>query len=566
MMKDFVIGIDLALKANHRGTILDKQKNIFLDKTFSFNQSFEGFEKLLEKVKSIVKDDDVKLIFVMEPTGKAWIPLSSFLTAKGYLVHVITTQQSSDMRKFMNKSNKSDSIDCRAIAKVPMNAPEKVHPVYLSSIEIAKLRQDVKYEAKLTKEAAGMKQRIESNASGFYLGALDAFGDNKFCCAGRVFFEHFFNPWAVVAMGRKGFEKEFRDKYKKVTEKTLDKLFSAAVSTTKIYQGRTAQDLSFDINQVADQIKTDLRLMQSIENEIDKLMLKIEAQYKRIDPKEYLRSIQGIGKKIAPALLGLSGDVSRFTAKAYSRFCGFVPTRKGSGNSEKEGLPMNKAAQSLLKQVYYMAAETARQYDAECAALYNRLLDKGRKHIEAVCAVAHMLSRRVYALLLRMQKAKNSLYLAGTGPVPIDEQLEDKEVVYKFRNFEGNVISKKQARKLVTETFPTAEERKKMKKQNSMGSKKKQVEKGEKTISQAALTGLTRQLSLLVNENSTMRDDQFLPVSVLLDNTMNSIKLQYLKANLSDDKSAMEALEVLENFSMPTNKAKVMAAQLESCG
>lgn len=63
---------------------------------------------------------------------------------------------------------------------------------------------------------------------------------------------------------------------------------------------------------------------------------------------------------------------------------------------------ITKAAQKLLKKYLYMAAETARQYDPEFAAFYDRLTKKGFHHLQAVCALANKMAGRVYALMNRM--------------------------------------------------------------------------------------------------------------------------------------------------------------------
>ncbi|GAH48097.1 unnamed protein product [marine sediment metagenome] len=127
-MKNMYVGIDLAINGPHHATVYDPQKEQYLDKSFSFDISFEGFEYLLGQVQRHVSEkEEYSLNFVMEPTGLAWMPLSCYLKPRGHRVYRVTTQLSSDFRKFQSKYAKSDRIDCRSLDKLPIVSKDKVY-------------------------------------------------------------------------------------------------------------------------------------------------------------------------------------------------------------------------------------------------------------------------------------------------------------------------------------------------------------------------------------------------------------------------------------------------------
>ena len=74
---------------------------------------------------------------------------------------------------------------------------------------------------------------------------------------------------------------------------------------------------------------------------------------------------------------------------------------------------MTKAGPSLLKQALYLAAQNARREDPQIAALYDRLLRKGKHHNVILGAVAAHLAVRVYAVLKRNGKEAKTI-LVGT--------------------------------------------------------------------------------------------------------------------------------------------------------
>jgi hypothetical protein len=196
-----------------------------------------------------------------------------------------------------------------------------------------------------------------------------------------------------------------------------------------------------DFNEVEDEIQTELDIIEYLENKIEIIQENIDKYYKKLDPAGILKTIPGIGKKIAPAAMGLAGDIRRFSnIRKFKKTYGLSPKKRGSGDKDKEGQKICKTAQSLLKSYIYMAAETARQWDSEFAAFYNRLRKKGLHHIAAVCALGNKMAGRIYAVLKRLQTQSNK---------------NPDELEYKFRDLDGNIITKKDARKIVLAKFPS---------------------------------------------------------------------------------------------------------------
>ena len=538
-MKNMYVGIDLGIKGPHRATVFDSQENRFLDKSFGFDISFEGFESLLARVqKDVTAEEECRLNFIMEPTGLAWMPMSCYLVSRGHSAYRVSTQKSSDFRKFMNKHSKTDRIDTRTLAKLPVVAPEEVYEVYLPSTELGTLSRQTKHMAKITQQAASRKARIESLFDMINPGVLDAFGKEKFSRPARTLYRHFANPLKVVGLGKEAFFKRFRELCPTaVGERILETIYQVSLSTTKIYELMIQNGtLPFDFDQVQEEIGIELDLLASEKEKIDEIQAKIKVLYDRLDPEGYLMTPQGIGKTIAPAILGIIGDVSRFpNIDSFRAYFGFIPKKKQSVNRDKKGLGITKAAQKLLKKYLYLAAETARQYDPEFAAFYDRLTRRGLHHFQAVCALANKMAGRVYAILNRMQRAENTCYKSSRAPVDHEQQLKPEQIVYKIRDLNGKVIDKREARKIIQEKFPSKSQRKRddLEKRKKERSQKKQKSrtlprqiKRESTASQKSLSDQPRQFPRLDRDNSSMRSGETLPISTVLKDTFPELFLQ----------------------------------------
>lgn len=210
-MKKLYVGIDLAITSRHRASVYDPQENRYLDNSFAFDIDFDGFEYMLRQVENNVREgEEAQLNFVMEPTALAWMPLSCYLVSRGYKVYRVTPQQSADFRKFRSKYAKSDRIDCKALARLPLVSEEAVYQLYLPSSDLGALSRWTRHLAKITQQAASRKVRIWSLFVMINPQVLAAFGEEKFGRAGRTLYRHFTDPFKIVSLGREQFAKAFR--------------------------------------------------------------------------------------------------------------------------------------------------------------------------------------------------------------------------------------------------------------------------------------------------------------------------------------------------------------------
>ncbi len=470
------VGIDLAITSKHVTAIYDPQIKKYLGKSFNFDISFEGYERLLARCKQLYShygDTNVEVSFIMEPTSHVWMPLCCYLIAKGFKVYRVTTQKSYDFRKFLSRHSKSDKIDASALARLPEIIPDKIYEVYMPSTDLGVLGRKTKYIAKLINEITMHKARIISMFEMINPNVLNAFGADKFSEAGLVFLRYFSNPLKISSPGKKEFFKQFKQHLKQqVNEKCLEKIYKTTLSTQSIYKTSIENKaLPFAFEVESDIIQTELDLIDSIEQKKNVLEKEIESLYRKIDNFNELRSIQGIGSRNAPVIMGITGDIDRFKNVAgYKKYCGYCSKKSQSSKTDIKGLPIDKAAQSCLKAALYMGAETARRFDVEFANLYNRLILRGLHHTAAVSACANKLAARIYAVLKRMKKSGSNY--GGSNDITYSRQ----EVKYKLKDLDNQIVTKEEAYKIILKKYPSKAKQKEMARlQNQIGSKQPSV-------------------------------------------------------------------------------------------
>jgi transposase len=112
-----------------------------------------------------------------------------------------------------------------------------------------------------------------------------------------------------------------------------------------------------------------------------------------------LRGIPGIGPKASLLLIVITDGFARFDSpKALAAYVGLCPTPWESGSSIKGKGSISKIGASLVRSTLYVCAWTAKGCNKSCAALTERLKQKGKAKKVINVAVAHKLIRQAWAI------------------------------------------------------------------------------------------------------------------------------------------------------------------------
>ncbi|WP_201987720.1 IS110 family RNA-guided transposase [Hymenobacter rubidus] len=126
-----------------------------------------------------------------------------------------------------------------------------------------------------------------------------------------------------------------------------------------------------------------------------------------------LQTIPGVGPRIALSLLlagpGLRAFAGWRQAVAYAGLC---PRHYESGSSVRGKPRLSKLGDGRLRRLLYVGAWSASRANPACAALYERLLARGKAKPQALCAVAARLLRQAWALLAHERDFDPNFHLA----------------------------------------------------------------------------------------------------------------------------------------------------------
>jgi transposase len=432
-----IIGLDLGIASAHTARVLSGDGEVIAKrKAFPTTESLGALEvAALEGAPP-----GTVLEVVMEPTGPAWLPIAVFFISRGHKVFRVPSAKAHDMRRYLSRHAKSNSIDADALARLAIIDPIGLRLLELNGADEAALDRRVRACDRLTQEVALHKVRLKDlvrqllpmtpltgDIGAADLAVLERWADpHDLVNAGKT------RLTRVLAAASHGMQKTDR----------ADEWLAAARGSLELY----GEHPGVAFADLAAEVATEIRLLRAIEAELVSHEEAREERYRSVDPEELARSLPGIKSVGGPALVATMGRAERFPSAAHFRsFTGLAPKASETGNTDRKGEPMSKAGNSLLRTTLVRAADWARKQDPQLARIYYiQMTERGKNHLAASCVVAAHLAERAWLVMRR-----------GTP--------------YVLRDIDGSVVTAAQAKAIIAERYSVSEETRKRRRSNKGG-------------------------------------------------------------------------------------------------
>lgn len=384
------LGIDIACRAAHQASLADARGE-FVWSGRSFRTTARDLDGLWSELPPGTDPSEVTV--VMEPTRNAWVALAAWFRRHGATVVLVPPERAADLRAYYAKHTKSDRLDSRLLARLPLFHPDGLHPERgLGPGD--PLRRATKLHSTLVlrrgKSLARLDALLEILGPGWHAafrGDLANKTPLRFLAAGYA------DPDTVRRLGRARLARFFaRHSRGMWGEAQADDLLAAATESHALWAG------GLDYPDLAEDIAIEARLALALTDEIKELDERIAVMLARVDPAGIIRSAPGVGAITGAAILGRLGDPTRFGSLAAARsFTGLVPSLDASGQAGRHGGP-TKRGDAVLREALFLAADHARRLDPSLAARYHRLMtEAGKHHTSAICHIAPTLLTRIIA-------------------------------------------------------------------------------------------------------------------------------------------------------------------------
>jgi transposase len=389
-----LVGIDLGIASAHTVRILDGEgQTIAKRKALPTVESLTG----IETTALSGCPASTRLEVVIEPTGPAWLPIAVFFTARGHVVHRVSSVKAADLRRFLSRHAKTNGIDADTLARLPLFDPTGLQPLELPKAERAALDRRVRATDRLTRAAADHKRRIKSLVRQLLpMSPLSG----ELGTADLAVLERWADPNDLVKAGAKRLTDLItRESRQHQGAERAQQWLDAARAALDLYAGHPA--IAFA--DMAAEIATEVRLLRATQTELVAHAAERETCYRWVDPSALARSLPGFAEIGGPTLVATMGDPGRFRrGKQFRSFTGLVSKASETGDTDRKGQAMSKSGSSLLRTTLVRAADNARRQDPQLARIYwTQMVERGKDHLGAVCVVAANLAERAWAVMDR---------------------------------------------------------------------------------------------------------------------------------------------------------------------
>lgn len=435
------VGIDIAKRSCVAGfvsqTLLARHTEFEQCPAISFEQSLEGFEKLLDQIAYYVP---LQQAFVLvEKTGHYHNILVEYLRSQGISVYIM------HVKKRMTGLMKTDKRDSLGLAIHLYDQLEKgshaidkkdlVRRVIPPTGPAAKLRNMMRHRQELISECTRRRNKLTGISDELFPEFTKVFHDPNSPTALR-YREHFPTPSDFARASMESLLK-LRGNTFSAKAKLQELRDLAAISV-----GVKDADRQFGLVFEQRQLTRELLLIRANLEEIDS---EVSASLQTSREGQILLSIPCMGETTAATVLAAIANIENFkTAGHLKSYFGWAPKQTQTGTS-KDTATLSSGGHRPLRSLMYILATNVLIRNTEWAKIYERLVLRkcpydsrtrrrtGKRVV--IGRIAGQMIKLIYKLLKTDQETLRSL---GPGEIPQPPLLYDPVIHRQHR--EGNYI------------------------------------------------------------------------------------------------------------------------------
>lgn len=340
-----------------------------IEKPFEIKHDLNDLNKLDEKL-SVFNKNDIKI--VLEQTGTYHLPILSFLLDKGYC---IIAENSLKIKKYLDRNLRKAKNDRKDSLKLAEYACDNWYKLKQNAVEEEKYKE-LKFLSRQYFTFNDIKTKQKNDLSNLcdliFPGYYQLLNENNFIL-GLLVFQKYNSPETIKNMKEEKIIKEIdkiaQKRGQSQAGKTLAiKLYQLAKVTYSLCPSSKITQPIIDRSVAA--------LISSIEttNEIITNMNKIA---KSMSEYNTVRSMNGVGEKLAPLLIAEIGDIRRFkNAGSLIAYTGIDAPPYQSGKFEAVNRHISKRGNKYLRRIGYNVMKSIKTFCKPGCEIYDYIVQK----------------------------------------------------------------------------------------------------------------------------------------------------------------------------------------------
>jgi transposase len=377
---DVFVGLDVG-KGEHHAVALDRTGKKLYDR------ALPNDEHRLRTVLTDLQKYGVVLLIVDQPATIGALPVA-VAQAAGALVGYLPGLAMRRIADLHPGEAKTDARDAAIIAETARTMPHTLRSIQLADAQVAELTMLCGFDDDLAGQITQVGNRVRGLLTQIHPALERAVGPRLDHPAILDLLQRWPSPAELRAAGEKRISTRMLKLAPRKGRDWAHEIVVALSEQTVVVTGTNAAALV--IPRLAAQLATLRRQRDEVAAEVERL---VDAH--PLQP--VLTSMPGVGVRTAARLLTEVADKHFPTAGHLAAYAGLAPVTRRSGSSIR-GEYSSRRGNKILKNAMFLSAFAALR-NPESRAYYDRKVAQGKRHNQALLALARRRSDVLYAML-----------------------------------------------------------------------------------------------------------------------------------------------------------------------
>ncbi|WP_019375759.1 IS110 family transposase [Virgibacillus halodenitrificans] len=389
---DPVIGLDIAKGESQVQAFLQRKKTY--KQSFKFAHDLQGLNVFYQFYQEVEQVSGQPPAVIFESTGHYHMPVLQFLENQDITYYLINPVISYEARKTSLRKVKTDKADAFHLGELYYK--EDLDSYQKKTEKALNLRLLTRQHSALTESYVDIKLQFQAALDQVFPEFQSVFSD-LYGTLSLNTLAHY--PTALDI--QRAMPQELADGMRQFGARRSKAWFLDKASQLKEASKRNPFQSPVCHGQLVS-LNMYIQMLFQFQQHLSKLKKEIDALAKTFEDYELLKSIPGIGNKIAATIISEIGDINLFQhPKKLVAFAGLDPSVFESGKFKASISHITKRGSSRLRQVLYSAVQCglAKNRNKKLIAYYQRKRNEGKPHKVAVIACANKLVHWIHAIL-----------------------------------------------------------------------------------------------------------------------------------------------------------------------
>lgn len=377
---DVFIGVDVG-KGEHHAVALDRAGKTLFDKALPNDEA-----KLRDLIGGLKRHGQV-LFVVDQPATIGALPIA-VAQAEGALVGYLPGLAMRRIADLHAGEAKTDARDAAIIAQAARTLPHALRSIQLADEQVAELSMLCGFDDDVVGQATATSNRIRGLLTQIHPALERVLGPHLDHPAVLDLLQRYPSPAAMKAAGSARLGNRLVKLAPRMGRRLATEIVQALSEQTVVVVGTNAASLV--LPRLAEQLTGLRRQRAEIAAEVERL---VEAH--PLQP--VLTSMPGVGVRTAARLLTEISGKHFATSGHLAAYAGLAPVTRRSGTSIRGEHP-SRRGNKILKRALFLSAFAA-LHDPTSRAYYDRKIAQGKRHNQALIALARRRCDVLYAML-----------------------------------------------------------------------------------------------------------------------------------------------------------------------